>query len=222
MSKSSDFCNSHFLGPTMARLKHIEPRRQPSQDRSRQTVDVIVEAAAHVFERHGYAAGTTNRIAERAGVSIGSLYQYFPNKEAILAVLLERHAAEAEEVFGNVMQHVVESPHDFDGILRDFVEAMVRLHASNPRLQHVLLEEAPRPTRVRKALSRAQENAMRGVELLLERNPEVRVPNARAAAYLVVRSVECLTHRYVVDPPQLTRQEFVGEMVALLRGYLIR
>jgi AcrR family transcriptional regulator len=206
----------------MARTKRPEPRKTPSQERSRQTVDVIIEAAAQVFERHGYAAGTTNRIAERAGVSIGSLYQYFPNKEAILAVLLERHAAEAEEVFGEVMQHVVENPHDVDGILRDFVEAMVRLHASNPKLQHVLLEEAPRPAQVRKALSRAQQEAMRGVELLLEGNPEVRLPDVRAAAYLVVQSVECLTHRYVVDPPPVTREEFVDELVALLRGYLVR
>lgn len=206
----------------MPRTKRTEPRKNPSQERSRQTVDVIIEAAAQVFERHGYAAGTTNRIAERAGVSIGTLYQYFPNKEAILAVLLERHAAEAEEVFGEVMQHVVENPHDVDGILRDFVEAMVKLHANNPKLQHVLLEEAPRPARVRKALSRAQQEAMRGVELLLDRNPEVRVPDVRTAAYLVVQSVECLTHSYVVDPPPVTREEFVDELVALLRGYLVR
>jgi AcrR family transcriptional regulator len=206
----------------MARRRRTEPRKSPTQERSRQTVDVIIEAATQVFERHGYAAGTTNRIAERAGVSIGSLYQYFPNKDAILAVLLERHLAEADEIFGKVTQHVVESPHDFDGVLRDFIEAMVQLHAGNPRLLHVLLEEAPRPPRVRQALTRVQQKLMGGVELLLKRNPEVRVPNARAAAYLVVQSVESLTHRYVVDPPQMTREQFVDEMVALLGGYLRR
>ena len=102
----------------MSARRRTEPRKSPSQERSRQTVDAIIEAAAQVFERHGYAGGTTNRIAERAGVSIGSLYQYFPNKEAILAVLLERHVAEAERIVARVMEHVAESPHDLDAVLR--------------------------------------------------------------------------------------------------------
>jgi AcrR family transcriptional regulator len=206
----------------MSARRRTEPRKTPSQERSRQTVDAIIEAAAQVFERHGYVGGTTNHIAERAGVSIGSLYQYFPNKEAILAVLLERHLAEAEEIVGRVMKHVAESPHDFDGVLHHFVEALVQFHTNNPRLQHVLLEEAPRPPRVRKALARVDQKLMGSVELLMRSNPEVRVPNTRAAAYLVVQSVESLTHRYVVDPPPMTREQFVDEMVALLRGYLRR
>lgn len=65
-------------------------RRNPVQARSKRTVERILDAAAHVFGERGYAA-TTNQIAERAGLSIGSLYQYFPDKDAILAALYERH-----------------------------------------------------------------------------------------------------------------------------------
>jgi AcrR family transcriptional regulator len=71
--------------------RRLQPRRKPRQVRAELTRDRILTAAAHVFAEHGYAAGTTNRIAERARVSIGSLYQYFPNKDAILAELLVRH-----------------------------------------------------------------------------------------------------------------------------------
>ncbi|TMZ52891.1 TetR/AcrR family transcriptional regulator, partial [Klebsiella pneumoniae] len=67
------------------------PRKTPRQQRSRETVAAILEAAAQLFQRHGYTATTTNKIAERAGVSIGSLYQYFPNKEALLAALAQEH-----------------------------------------------------------------------------------------------------------------------------------
>ena len=93
----------------MARRKALNPRKQPSQGRSRFTLRQIVEAAARVFEERGYAGTTTNRIAERAGVSIGSLYQYFPNKESILVVLLEQHTqevADAVEAFKRELSKV--------------------------------------------------------------------------------------------------------------------
>jgi AcrR family transcriptional regulator len=69
------------------------PRRKPSQARSQRSVDAIVEASAQVLERHGYHSATTNRIAARAGVSVGTLYQYFDNKDQIFDLLIEREAA---------------------------------------------------------------------------------------------------------------------------------
>ena len=68
----------------------LEPRKRPHQQRSAATVDAILEAAARILERKGLDALTTNAVAELAGVSIGSLYQYFPGKAAILAELIRR------------------------------------------------------------------------------------------------------------------------------------
>ena len=79
----------------MARPPCKSSRRQPRQARSRDTVEVLLEAAARVFRRDGWRA-TTNRIAAEAGVSVGSLYEYFPNKQALLAALAERHLEIAE------------------------------------------------------------------------------------------------------------------------------
>jgi AcrR family transcriptional regulator len=79
----------------MARSQPKTSRRQPRQARSRNTVEVLLEAAARVFRREGWRA-TTNRIAAEAGVSVGSLYEYFPDKQALLAGLAERHLAVAE------------------------------------------------------------------------------------------------------------------------------
>jgi AcrR family transcriptional regulator len=67
--------------------------RKPSQDRSRKAVEAIIEASAQVLEKHGYKGATTNRIAERAGVSVGTLYQYFNNKDEIFSALIEQEAA---------------------------------------------------------------------------------------------------------------------------------
>src|SRR3954452_9973154 len=87
----------------MATKTPVKPRRKPSQERSHQTVEAILEAAAQVFERHGYAAGTTNRIAERAGISIGSLYQYFPGRDAILIAIVDRHIDEGAAALAPVL-----------------------------------------------------------------------------------------------------------------------
>ncbi|PMB09477.1 TetR/AcrR family transcriptional regulator [Fischerella thermalis CCMEE 5273] len=70
------------------------PRKLPQQERSKITVDAILTATARILVKDGYAKTNTNRIAELAGVSIGSLYQYFPSKEAIIAALIECHVVE--------------------------------------------------------------------------------------------------------------------------------
>ncbi len=77
----------------MPRPSPLKPRKTPRQQRSTDTVNVILEAAARVLERHGLAGFTTNAVAERAGVSIGSLYQYFPSKEALTATLIHRETS---------------------------------------------------------------------------------------------------------------------------------
>ena len=70
------------------------PRKQPRQSRSKATVDAILDATARVLVEDGYDKLTTNRIATVAGVSIGSLYQYFPNKQAVVMAIADRHAVE--------------------------------------------------------------------------------------------------------------------------------
>src|SRR3954462_16010347 len=82
--------NSHSSKPAPRRLS---PRKTPSQPRSLHTVETILEGAAHILERLGLEGYTTNAIAAHAGVSIGSLYQYFPTKDAVTIALIERESA---------------------------------------------------------------------------------------------------------------------------------
>lgn len=83
-------------------MKRLRPRKQPTQSRSRQTIEWLLEATARVFRAEGFGA-TTNRIAAAAGVSIGTLYEYFPSKEALLFALAERHITEAETGIESVL-----------------------------------------------------------------------------------------------------------------------
>src|SRR5580658_5503276 len=78
----------------MARKPSTAPRKQAQQVRSRNTVAAILEATTYILVRDGYERCTTNKVAQRAGVSIASLYQYFPSKEALVAALIDQHLVE--------------------------------------------------------------------------------------------------------------------------------
>ncbi len=196
------------------------PRKAPRQERSRLTVEAILDAAARVFERHGYAAGTTNRIAERAGVSIGSLYQYFPNKDAILVALVERHLDEGAAAMGPVLAALVADAPPIEEGMRRLVEGMVALHRERPALHRVLFEEAPRPPALRRRLGRMQAAAVDGVRMYLRAREDDVARDPALAARMVVQVVETVAHELVLRPGDAAVDAHVEEAVALLAAYL--
>ncbi len=118
-------------------------RKYPRQGRSRDTVSVLLEAAAQMFNREGLTA-TTNRIAERAGVSIGTLYQYFPNKHGMLRELAVRHLMAGGEQLGQVFAMLRETRPPFEETMRAIVEVIVSLHSERPALHALLHRVAAR------------------------------------------------------------------------------
>ncbi len=208
----------------MARSRSVSPRKQPAQARSKATVAAILTAAAQVFERHGYAAGTTDRIAERAGVSVGSVYQYFPNKSAILVALAEQHMAEGFERVGALLATAfADGPPKPAELLRAFVDGLIELHAREPKLHRVIFEEAPLPAALRTRLEQVEHQLIEQVEQLLAGLDGLAVPDSRAASYLLIHCVEGLVHSFVLHPPEgVDRELFVTETVRLLHRYLFR
>src|SRR3712207_1950416 len=77
-------------------------RKVPRQARSQQRVAKILDSAAHIFATSGYEAATTNQIAAAAGVPIGSVYEFFPNKQALLHALVERYYEQLEQLYESV------------------------------------------------------------------------------------------------------------------------
>ncbi len=203
------------------RADPLRPRKRPLQARSRRTVDAVLKAAGQVFTRRGYAGTTTNHIAERAGVSIGSLYEYFPSKDALLVALMEAHLHEGEEVLARTAAEIAAAPTDLTGLVRHHVRAMVALHARDRDLHRILFEEAPLPRRLRHTLLEVEERVTAGVEALLGAHPEVRVADPALAAAVVVQTVEALTHKLVVHGrPDLDLEAYVEEIVRLVTSYL--
>ncbi len=197
----------------------LQPRKLPKQSRSQLTVEAIVQAAAQVFERHGYAAGTTNRIAERAGVSIGTLYQYFPNKDAILVELAHQHLAEGAAALQPHLQQL-SAGERFDDVLPGIVDAMVSMHATAPGLHRVLFEETKLPQALRAELEGLEDQLVELAVPALAADARTVSTDPRLTARIVIGTIEALTHRLVLRPPPgVTPDVLASEITRLVRAY---
>ncbi|TMS55983.1 TetR/AcrR family transcriptional regulator [Mycobacterium sp. DBP42] len=202
----------------MTPTDRFRARKQPRQQRAVETRQAILEAAARVFAEYGYAAGTTNRIAEAADLSIGSLYQYFPNKDSILSALTDAHVDAGAALLRD--RTAAGLPESLEELLRLFVRTAIDNHRDDTRLHRVLFEEAPRSPVLLDRLHRAEEGAVGAAKALLDSHSDVTVADTAFAARMVVATVESLTHRLLAcDKPADTEQLEDG-IVTMLAGYL--
>jgi AcrR family transcriptional regulator len=125
--------------PTMTPLP--EPRKTPVQARSRQPVEMILEATADALAERGYAGTDTNLVAARAGVSLGSIYQYFPNKDALVTAPPERHAARRCAIIEDAPGSA--HPCGLSGHIEAVVHALLAAHRLDPASHKVLARQLP-------------------------------------------------------------------------------
>jgi AcrR family transcriptional regulator len=163
-----------------------QTRREPQQRRAMQTVDAVLQAVSRVIRRDGLDAITTNRIAEAAGVSIGSLYQYFPDKHAIFSALHKRHIEEVRRVISGAVD-------EYSGSLREFtrvlVEGLADLHIADPELHELISTEvSDSPIGFRSAL----------------RNTFERVTSSERTLFVLPNVIEALVHGIAQRPPLIS------------------
>lgn len=203
------------------RSKPLTPLKQPVQQRSQQTVRAILEAAVQVFEQHGYAAGTTARIAERAGVSVGSLYQYFPNKGSVLMALAEQHIGEVAALAADLLQAAQSPGVPLPDMLERMVEGFLGMHAHNPGLHRLLHEGGLLPAQMQGKVRQLEQHYGAELAALLAKHPAVRRADPVLMAYFVVQSLEHFTHQLTIHPPPKAIGEAgAAELKRLLLNYL--
>lgn len=196
--------------------RKFSPRKTPKQDRSRATVEALLEATADILTRDGYGKLTTNRIADRAGVNIASLYQYFPGKDAIVAELRRRHGAEQRAGLRKALDQ--RRDESLEGTLRALVSVGLAGHAHAPRLHRVFSEELP-------ALSHREVAAM-DAPLFEEMrrflaSSDVDVPDLDLALWMISTVGGAVVHRATVERPEdLSTGVINEELVRLLSRYL--
>ena len=197
------------------------PRKKAVQARSQATVEAILGATAKVLVGIGYDRASTNRIAAAAGVSVGSLYQYFPSKEALVAALAERHIDEMSAVIFDAMSRAAAAP--AEETVRTLVRVMIEAHRIDPKLHKVLVEQTPRIGRLEKLHDIETRVTQLAATWLRTHAGEIRAVDVDLAAFVVVHAVEALTHAAVLTRPDLLSGErLAGEISELVIRYLRR
>lgn len=182
-----------------------QPRRQPKQLRSQDTVEIILEATAKVLCTDGFKKASTNRIASVAGVSIGTLYQYFPSKESLLTELSRRHSERMQKVFEQCVADARGLP--LREAVRLVVFAELRALSEHMPLLRVLFEHVPRfgPA---EHIAQAQAHV---AELfrssLAERRHEIREIDLELAPFLLMHAIDGVLQAALRQRPELVHSE---------------
>lgn len=182
-------------------------------------MEVIVQATTRVLLKEGYEACTTNRVAKEAGVSIGSLYQYFPNKKSLVVAVMERHQEQLRE---SIIARLAEvDGADLPTAVGEVVRALLSVQKLQPKLHRVLLEQVPRIG----ALKRLHE--LHGqyeplIEAWLEANaPRLGLKHPTVAAYVLISACEGVVTRVMVERPAWLEQGVLeAQLVRLILSYL--
>ncbi|WP_433803477.1 TetR/AcrR family transcriptional regulator [Actinomycetospora sp. CA-084318] len=189
-------------------------RREPTQERSRATVERILVAARGVLAERGYAGASTNRIAAAAGVGPGTLYQYFPDKDAIVDRVVAEVSAEMES---RILAAFLASLRAEDTV-RANLEALLDALSADAALLRTVREHAPGLLEARRREFAVRVEQMVAGVLLAESRD---LP-AATVAWMLVRTVEHVTVSWVVEAPDVPRAALLDELTAMIGGYLAR
>lgn len=172
----------------MRAIPTMLPRRRPRQARAQATVDAIIQATARVLVEDGYDRASTNRIAQAAGVSIGSLYQYFPSKEALVAALVETHVDRMMDAVTRILDTDNE-PSDLHSSADTLVRALIAAYRVDPKLHHVLCQEVPKIGDLRRIYEFEQTLADVIRRHLQSLRHQIRHQNIDRAVFLLINAV---------------------------------
>lgn len=205
--------------PTTAKALDLQPKKRPSQRRSRETFDAIVEACTWLLPRRGYAGTTTNHMAERAGVNIASLYEYFPGKDAVVTQVAERLVERVMARLAEAAAEVLEA--DEDEAVRLWIEGIHAIVGREGRLVAVFLYQVPYTNQ----LAPIQAVNARLLEFSQQVRDRaggfVRRELTDAGLHLLINLVTSTILQCVLEPPgDVSERELLDELVLRVEEWL--
>jgi AcrR family transcriptional regulator len=194
-------------------------RKNPTQARAQLTVGIILDAAAQILQSEGEAHFNTNRVAEKAGFSIGTLYQYFPNKNSIIEAIAERERIAIEM---SIQRALLEGwPHTIEEFLRIIIRQIINAFGRRQKLRRFIIIQMIRLDLfmpVLKEVDRISET----VSVLLQKNQsDDYLPLSKTRLFILTRSIMGVIRAAIIENnTALGAQEFEDELVMLALNYL--
>lgn len=196
----------------------LKARKKPTQERSRETVQAILQATARILVTEGYDGASTNRVAEAAGVSVGSLYQYFPNKASLVAALLDQHARQLLALFETTAMDLADAP--LAEATKLLVRAVLEAHRVNPKLHRVLFEQIPHSAIAERKAEMLQRTQLLLLAYMRHHAAELEPQNLEVAAFVAAQALEGIARGTVLLRPELLQTDaLVDEASAMLIRY---
>lgn len=197
----------------------VAPRRLPTTQMQLEIAESIIEAAGTVLAQDGYAGFTTNIVAERAGVSVGSLYRYFPNKEALLAELARRLERKTELLVLSVIEQKANA--SLDELIAAVVDALFD-ELGDAKLRQALRSEVPAAW-LAPVSEHVDRTVLERIAQLLESRDDVRAGPYPLMAWIAGHAVELLVEAAMLDASASGRsRELREELIVLVVRYLRR
>ncbi len=194
-------------------------RTSPKQSRIQESIQLILETAAALFARHGYETATTNAIAKHAGISIGSLYRYFPDKETILDTLMADYQRDMLSIFEQVFREntaTLSLPELLDRLIDPFLER----HLAQPAYNQILLGVESSPAIARAVQALDEETSRRIYTQIAERYPKMASRQVELAAQVVKAISKAMFNLITTAKEQDTRRRLIEEYKHFLSSYL--
>ena len=198
---------------SMGSQSEIAPRRIPIQERGEQRVAGLLDAAAAIFAEVGYEAATMRDIAARAGASIGSLYQFFPNKEVVARAIKTQYCQELKELWANLVAMSAKRP--TIRVIDEFVDVTIKTIEQHPAM--IRLMDAPRSASPAPDIKESLREQL--VALFLTRKPRISQNKAHRYAEITVQMIRAMLWLYL-ENERSEREALVSEMKSALVNYL--
>lgn len=196
-------------------------RKLPTQERAQRTIETIFQATAQIVESEGEGALTTNKVAKKAGFSIGTLYQYFPSKEAILLAMINRERRRVLDELQAMTKRAVAERREAPATVRDLVHTLVESFGSGPHFKRAMIRLAWRMDHHENITQALREGAERNAFALSQlQDPSLRTPTP-AMMFVATRAVMgVIRSASLEDSPLLGTPEFEDELVRMVMGVI--
>lgn len=193
-------------------LKRIKPRKKPQQSRSRQTRQEILEATAHLLNKQPLGEVSTNHIARKTGISIGTLYKYYPNKDSILADLSLMYMQKDAELFGRIFEKYADR--ELDDLLDALVEALMQIHRHDALVRGVVYQNLERLKLLSQAQNARQQIYEKGTVVIPRLDP--------ALTWVAISAVNSAIHAMSQLPPRLQNWSFAKDLCREAFGLVLK